>query len=254
MRGARGIAHRLSALMMGLVRHAPDGPCLYVTTAPQRWARPIAVLTTAAQLDPVLARLPGITALPASAVQAWQEGDILLLEPDGRVQYLWACGAHSNVLFFTHACNCRCRMCPQPREYDAPHQAWITQRLLNLLTPAMVTQIGITGGEPTLHSEALCLVLAQCRRRFPQAPITLLTNGRAFANLAFARRIAAIQHPQLTVVVALQAEILALTRDRDWQQHDETPYLYDVCTALRQEVAASARYEQHAAARQHEEP
>ena len=52
--------------------------------------------------------------------------------------------------------------------------------------------VSLTGGEPTLHADALIGLLEHCQQVAPELSIHLLSNGRRFADPAFARRYAAV--------------------------------------------------------------
>ena len=73
-----------------------------------------------------------------------------------------------------------------------------------LKNPDKTDFISLTGGEPTLHPDFFKL-LVYFRKRLPSAAITLLTNGRRFADLRFARRFAKAARPPFTVAVALHS-------------------------------------------------
>lgn len=60
----------------------------------------------------------------------------------------------------------------------------------------------LTGGEPTLNPDFLKLV-AYFRRRLPGEPLALLSNGRRFADKAFAAVFAAAARPPFTLGVSL---------------------------------------------------
>ncbi len=62
--------------------------------------------------------------------------------------------------------------------------------------------VSLTGGEPTLHPEFFQLV-SYFRRRLPGTPITLLSNGRRFADRKFAARFAAAARPPFAAAIAL---------------------------------------------------
>jgi pyruvate-formate lyase-activating enzyme len=62
--------------------------------------------------------------------------------------------------------------------------------------------VSLTGGEPTLHPEFFQLV-NYFRRRLPGTPITLLSNGRRFADRHFASRFAAAARPPFAAALAL---------------------------------------------------
>lgn len=71
-----------------------------------------------------------------------------------------------------------------------------------LKNPDNAGYVNLTGGEPTLHPEFFQL-LAYFRRRLPGTPITLLSNGRRFADRKFAARFAAAARPPFGAAIAL---------------------------------------------------
>ena len=56
--------------------------------------------------------------------------------------------------------------------------------------PSHLPILGITGGEPTLLGDRLFEMLQRIRARLPETEIHLLTNGRAFADKEYARKLA----------------------------------------------------------------
>jgi len=62
--------------------------------------------------------------------------------------------------------------------------------------------LSLTGGEPTLHPDFFRL-LAYFKKRLPGVSITLLSNGRRFADEDFARRFLKMAGSRLTVAVPL---------------------------------------------------
>lgn len=89
----------------------------------------------------------------------------------------------------------------------------INLNILKLLSPYNVNHIGITGGEPTLAEESLFMVINLCKKRFPKASISLLTNGKKFGDFDFTRRIVELGHEGLIYCVSLYSDIDT--------QHDE---------------------------------
>jgi len=79
-------------------------------------------------------------------------------------------------------------------------------QILNLANARTVSHIGITGGEPTLKPDCLLTLLKLCRKRFPRAAISLLTNGKKFEDLEFTRSFAEIDHPGLVYCVSLYSD------------------------------------------------
>lgn len=69
--------------------------------------------------------------------------------------------------------------------------------------------VSLTGGEPTIHPDFFRL-LAYFRRRLPGTGITLLSNGRRFADAAFTRRFLGIARPPFFVAVPVHAAAPAL--------------------------------------------
>lgn len=69
--------------------------------------------------------------------------------------------------------------------------------------------VTLTGGEPTIHPDFFRL-LAYFRKRLPGTDMTLLSNGRRFADGAFTRRFLKIAVPPFSVAVPVHAAAPAL--------------------------------------------
>jgi His-Xaa-Ser system radical SAM maturase HxsC len=133
-------------------------------------------------------------------------GDIIHVPSDGRrVTVLWKNSAQHNGLLLTEQCDNYCLMCSQPpKERD---DSWLFDRagkVISLL-PADARSVSLTGGEPTLNADALIGLLAHCRRVAPELPIHLLSNGRRFADPAFARRYASVGLADIMVGIPVYA-------------------------------------------------
>lgn len=120
-------------------------------------------------------------------------GDVIRLrEASGMVSVVWRRAARTNVLFTTDRCNSLCLMCSQPpRDGD---DSWRIAELLTTipLIDKSATQLGVTGGEPTLLGDGLTAVLQRCGEDLPDTHLHILTNGRNFRDpLAAARWIRA---------------------------------------------------------------
>lgn len=112
-------------------------------------------------------------------------------------------------------CDNRCVMCANAavfsantcKDYLFPRQAARLERHLrgaaayrkNARVPGAWN---LTGGEPTLNPDFLKTV-AYFRRRLPGEPLTLLSNGRRFADRGFAAAFAAAAGPPFTLAVSL---------------------------------------------------
>ena len=83
-------------------------------------------------------------------------------------------------------------MCSQPpKERD---DAWLFDRARKVISllPQDARVLSLTGGEPTLHADALIGLLEHCKRVAPRLSVHLLSNGRRFADPQFTRRYAAV--------------------------------------------------------------
>jgi His-Xaa-Ser system radical SAM maturase HxsC len=122
-----------------------------------------------------------------------EPGDIILVPPDAhRVSVLWKNSAMHNGLLLTEQCDNYCLMCSQPpKDRD---DSWLFDRAAKVITllPGTARALSLTGGEPTLHADALIGLLSHCKQVAPGLSVHLLSNGRRFADPEFARRYAAV--------------------------------------------------------------
>lgn len=123
---------------------------------------------------------------------------------------------------FWNKCDNRCVMCTNlgdfaaqlPPRYGLRHQIEKLERWLKgrggvyLKNSDKADFISLTGGEPTLHPDFFKL-LAYFRKRLPGTPVTLLSNGRRFADAAFTERFLKIAKPPFTVAVPLHGSSAA---------------------------------------------
>ncbi|WP_320981019.1 His-Xaa-Ser system radical SAM maturase HxsC [Parabacteroides goldsteinii] len=96
--------------------------------------------------------------------------------------------SNDNSLFVTSQCNNRCLMCAQP-PLDRDDIDFFFERNIRLIdnAPNGLTDIGITGGEPTLLKEKLVHLIKYIELRHPDSLIHILTNGRAFSDIQYTR-------------------------------------------------------------------
>ncbi len=168
-------------------RDPPEGFGLYL--APSDF-QPAAEPPNLVQLPPELDYLSG--------------DDVLSLSEDGqRIRVIWRHTSRQNSVLLTERCNHYCLMCSQPPKTgnDDPllDEAFELMRLL----PPGTEEIGFTGGEPTLYGEGLVDLLRLCRNLHPEAAVHILSNGRRFADPAFANSWAAIDNPNMMVGIPL---------------------------------------------------
>ena len=133
-------------------------------------------------------------------------GDIIHVPADGRrVTVLWKNSARHNGLLLTEQCDNYCLMCSQPpKDRD---DSWLFDRARKVISllPAGAQALSLTGGEPTLHADALIGLLEHCKRAAPGLSIHLLSNGRRFADPGFARRYAAVGLADIMVGIPVYA-------------------------------------------------
>jgi His-Xaa-Ser system radical SAM maturase HxsC len=120
-------------------------------------------------------------------------GDIIHVPEDGRrVTVLWKNSARHNSLLLTEQCDNYCLMCSQPPKDREDSWLFDRARKVMSLLPEGARALSLTGGEPTLHADALIGLLEHCQRTAPGLSVHLLTNGRRFADPEFTRRYAAV--------------------------------------------------------------
>jgi His-Xaa-Ser system radical SAM maturase HxsC len=94
-------------------------------------------------------------------------------------------------------------MCSQPpKEQPDDHLLADAVELVRLL-PQTTEGIGFTGGEPTLLGDGFFTLLRLCRNLLPSADVLILSNGRRFADPAFATAYAAVDNPRMMVGIPL---------------------------------------------------
>ena len=133
-------------------------------------------------------------------------GDIIHVSADARrVTVLWKNSARHNALLLTEQCDNYCLMCSQPpKDRD---DSWLFDRARKVISllPEGARSLSLTGGEPTLHAEALIGLLEHCKQVAPGLSIHLLSNGRRFADPAFAHRYAAVGLADIMVGIPVYA-------------------------------------------------
>ena len=132
------------------------------------------------------------------------EGDIVRISPSQRAMaVLYRRASAHNTMLVTERCDNYCVMCSQPPKDRTDD--WLVDELFKII-PLMspeTPEVGISGGEPALLGERL-VAIVECLGRFlPRTAVHVLSNGRAFADVAFAGALAAIRHPDLMIGIPL---------------------------------------------------
>ena len=137
-----------------------------------------------------------------------RDGDIVVVEgsPPG-VRVLYRRGSAFNSVLLTERCDHLCLMCCQPpKDRDDSYLIDELLQALPLMSPD-TRELGFTGGEPTLLGERFIDLVAAAKRSLPRTALHVLTNGRRFADPAFARQLAAVGHPDLMLGIPLYADV-----------------------------------------------
>jgi His-Xaa-Ser system radical SAM maturase HxsC len=209
---SRGIVEGVDTPIVGVVRWIRNGDLLAVFKS-----RADALGDTreaAALVCRVGVTVPdsdGLTFLPRLTVpdeiQPLADGDVVALQPYGRIDTMFRSNSLHNTLFITEQCNSYCLMCSQPprRVDDLDHFLMLNSRTVRLM-PSDVPVLGITGGEPTLLGPRLADLVRLCRSALPSAQIDILSNGRNLADERLAATIAASADERVLFTIPLYAD------------------------------------------------
>lgn len=119
-----------------------------------------------------------------------ENGDIVSVN-NKKMRIILSGKANHNTLLVTERCNNLCLFCSQPPKKD--NDDW----LLNVASKAIIAfkskkLIGISGGEPLLYGNQFIEFLQHIKEYSPDTPLHILTNGRAFSDFDFTKKIAAV--------------------------------------------------------------
>lgn len=68
-------------------------------------------------------------------------------------------------------------------------------------------ELGISGGEPLLLGDGFYEIVSRCKERLPSTALHVLTNGRLFSDRALARRLGAIEHPDMMLGIPVYSDV-----------------------------------------------
>lgn len=134
------------------------------------------------------------------------DGDVVLLTRDGKINVIYSIKSSHNAIFATNRCNLHCLMCPQPSSSDAEDILENNISLIGMMNPERTEYLAITGGEPTLLGEGLLDLIQESKKHLPKTALVVLTNGRKLAELDFVRKIAGVNHPNLVFAIPLYSD------------------------------------------------
>lgn len=159
----------------------------------------------------------GISGLPVltglSELCHINQNAVLVISPNGSVYTLYRPESLFNVIFATGQCNSNCLMCSQPPAND-DITSLIEEhlRLIDLIrtTPE---SLGISGGEPTLLGDGLVTIMRALKNRFPDVALSMLTNGRYFADPVLVKKLVDAAPVDFVSAIPLYADTPAI---HDW--------------------------------------
>jgi His-Xaa-Ser system radical SAM maturase HxsC len=157
-----------------------------------------------------------LQSLPASApivvigdeFEYLRAGDVIRVSAaEQRIRTLYRRESRQNHFLVTERCDNYCLMCSQPPK-DV-NDDWVIQEILDVLPliDPEISELGFTGGEPTLLGQRFIDVLLACKTTLPSAGIHVLSNGRKFSDWKFAEAWAEIEHPDLMVGIPVYADV-----------------------------------------------
>jgi len=135
------------------------------------------------------------------------EGDIVRLDPSsGSMRSLYRKNSPHNTILLTEQCDHYCLMCSQPpKDVD---DSWLLQEVFELISlmPTDTKGLGFSGGEPTLYGDRLIDLLHHTKRSLPTTAIDILSNGRAFKDMEFAKNYATVEHPDMLIGIPIYSD------------------------------------------------
>lgn len=142
-------------------------------------------------------------------VDEFHEGDVVTINKDGEITFLYEIESTSNAVFATGKCNHRCIMCPQPPVIQEEDITPFNMKLISLFDKN-TQEVGITGGEPTMIGDKLFDLIKQIKKYTPKAAISILSNGVKFADRDYAIKLALCNCHDLQIDIPIFSDIAEL--------------------------------------------
>lgn len=148
----------------------------------------------------------GIEYLIPLDLQHLDEGDIVRIDDENRTRVLYRKKSNQNSILITEQCNHYCLMCSQPpKDID---DGYIIDEVFDLikLIPKDTLEIGFTGGEPTLFGDKFLDLINLTKSYLPNTSLHILSNGRTFQDINYARSYAKINHPDVMIGIPIYSD------------------------------------------------
>lgn len=115
--------------------------------------------------------------------------------------------SNDNTLFVTSQCNNRCLMCCQPPSLKNDIESCFNRNIEIIKnSPQGISDIGISGGEPTLLGDKLPELIKIIRKKYPYVHIHILSNGRLFKDYTLAESVKNAAQTNITIGVPLHSD------------------------------------------------
>jgi len=152
--------------------------------------------------------VPLVSYLLEPTLSYLRNGDIVKINTShGTLRTVYRRNSRHNSVLVTERCNNYCLMCSQPpREINDDHLVDELLQTIPLMSRETLSVV-ITGGEPTLLGERLAQVINAFRCYLPYTAVHVLSNGRSFRDLDYAKAIGQVQHPDLMIGIPLYSDI-----------------------------------------------
>ena len=157
------------------------------------------------------ARAGSGTAMLSRDFEHLRAGDLVAINSrTGRFRVIYRKASRHNSFLVTERCDHYCLMCSQPpKDVD---DRWIAAEILEaipLISPD-TTEIGFTGGEPTLLGDTFLQILDACADHLPNTAVHVLSNGRRFADESFAAAWSAVAITDLMVGIPVYSDVSSI--------------------------------------------
>lgn len=135
------------------------------------------------------------------------DGDVIRLSfGQASIRVLFRASSNHNSFLVTEQCNHYCLMCSQPPK--AVDDSWILDEIEQAipLIPRETSEIGFTGGEPTLAGERFLNILRLTKNLLPRTAVHILSNGRRFSDINFTQKYASVNHHDVMVGIPIYSD------------------------------------------------
>ena len=125
--------------------------------------------------------------------------DVVAIGGNDRIRSIYRSKSNHNTFLVTEQCNNYCLMCSQPPK--TADDRWLLDESIEAirLIPRSAATIGITGGEPTLYGKDFIRLIQHLKNWLPDTSVQVLSNGRAFEDINFAKAYADVDHNKIMV-------------------------------------------------------